>query len=124
LPGIIHNHMVVDSLTVTFGAFADPTRRSLLRRLARGPAPVGALARPYRISQQAVSKHLALLERAGLIAKRREGRRHLCVLRARRFEEAAVWVEGHRRLWERRLDRLDAYLKELHENEKEHDPKA
>jgi len=115
--------MVVDSLTATFGAFADPTRRSLLRRLAGGPASVCDLAGPFRISQQAVSKHLAYLEKAGLIVKRSEGRQHFCALRADRFKEAADWVEGYRLFWEQSFERLDDYLKELQSKDKRHDPK-
>ena len=107
----------MDQLTATFGAFADPTRRSLLDRLARGPASVSELARPFRITQQAVSKHLAFLERAGLIAKRREGRQHFCALRLERFQEAASWMEETRKLWEERLDRFEEYLVELKKKE-------
>src|ERR1700722_12099029 len=102
--------MGVDSLTATSGAFADPTRRSLLGRLAGGPLSVCDLAAPFKISQQAVSKHLAYLEQAGLIVKRREGRRHLCALKAGRFKEAADWVGGYRQFWEQSFDRLDDYL--------------
>jgi DNA-binding transcriptional ArsR family regulator len=107
----IHNHLVVDSLTSTFGAFADPTRRSLLGRLVGGPLSVCDLAAPFRISQQAVSKHLAYLERAGLIVKRRAGRQHFCTLNARRFKEAADWVGDYRQFWEQSFDRLDEYLR-------------
>ena len=103
----LHNHLVVYTLTSTLAALADPTRRSILDRLAVGPATVGELAAPFRISQQAVSKHVAYLERACLVEKRREGRRHVCTLRPARFAEVAGWVEHYRRLWERRLDRLD-----------------
>ncbi|MGH7997727.1 MAG: ArsR/SmtB family transcription factor [Opitutaceae bacterium] len=113
----------MDSLNETFAAFADPTRRSLLSRLAGGPASVCELARPFRISQQAVSKHLALLERAGLIMKRRMGRQHLCVLKADRFKEAADWVGDYRRFWEESFDRLDEYLTELQSKENKHVPK-
>jgi DNA-binding transcriptional ArsR family regulator len=105
--------LVVDSLTGTFGAFADPTRRSILGRLMGGPLSVCDLAAPFRISQQAISKHLACLERAGLIVKRREGRQHFCALKADRFREAADWVGGYRQFWEQSFDRLDDYLREL-----------
>ena len=110
----------MNSLTVTLTALTDPTRRSILRRLAGGPASVSELARPFRISQQAVSKHLAYLERARLIRKRRDGRRHFCALRADPFKEVADWVEGYRRHWEQSFDRLDGYLRELQEKEKDH----
>ena len=102
--------MVVDTLTITFGALADPTRRSLVRRLAGGPASVGELARPFRISQQAVSKHLACLERAGLVEKRQAGRLRFCALRAARFREAADWVAPYRRCWEESFGRLEEHL--------------
>ena len=78
--GQTHNHSVVDSLSTTLAAVADPTRRAILRRLASGPAPVRELARPFRISQQAVSKHVAYLERAHLVRKRRDGRLHVCTI--------------------------------------------
>ncbi len=100
-------------------ALADPTRRSLLGRLADGPATVGELAAPFHMTQQAVSKHLAVLERAELVEKRREGRRHVCWLRAAPFREVADWMERYRRMWEAQLDRLDDYLRTL--QEKEHD---
>jgi DNA-binding transcriptional ArsR family regulator len=115
--------MVVDSLTATFGAFADPTRRSLLARLMGGPVAVCDLATPFRISQQAVSKHLAYLERAGLITKRRRGRQNFCALRAERFREAADWIGDYRRFWEESFERLDGYLRELQLKERKHDPK-
>jgi DNA-binding transcriptional ArsR family regulator len=108
--------MVVDSLTVTFSALTDPTRRSLLERLSRGPASVSDLAGPFRMSQQAVSKHLAYLQRARLIEKRREGRRHFCRLRAAPIKEVCDWTEKYRIQWEQKFDRLDAYLKVLQKN--------
>ena len=79
-PAAIHNHMVVDTLSTTFMALSDPTRRSILGRLAHGPASVSELAAPFAMSQQAISKHLAYLERARLIDKRRSGRQHFCIL--------------------------------------------
>lgn len=103
----------MDTLTATFSAFADPTRRSILGRLTKGPLSVCELANPFRISQQAISKHLAYLERAGLIVKRREGRQHLCALKAHRFQEAADWVADYRQFWEQSFDRLDDYLQEI-----------
>jgi DNA-binding transcriptional ArsR family regulator len=110
--------MVVDLLSSTFGAFADPTRRSLLSRLMGGPLSVCDLAAPFKISQQAVSKHLAYLERAGLVEKRREGRQHFCTLKAERFKEAAAWVGDYRQFWEQSFDRLDDYLRELQSKDK------
>jgi DNA-binding transcriptional ArsR family regulator len=103
----------VDSLGATLAAAADPTRRSILLRLARGPAAVGDLARPFRMSQQAVSKHLACLERARLVEKRREGRLHICALRPEPLKEVAHWAGGFRRFWEKSYDRLDDVLVEM-----------
>lgn len=91
----------------------DPTRRAILGRLAAGPATVGGLAEPFRISQQAVSKHLACLERAKLVEKRKEGRTSICTLRAAPFKEVVDWMEAYRRFWDASLDRLDAYVREL-----------
>jgi DNA-binding transcriptional ArsR family regulator len=108
----------VDSLTVTFAALTDPTRRSILERLAGGPASVSDLAGPFRMSQQAVSKHLAYLQRAKLIVKHRRGRRHFCRLRAKPIREVASWAERYRIQWEQKLDRLDALLKELQKEKK------
>ena len=102
--------MVVDSLSTTLAAVADPTRRSILDRLANGPAPVGDLAEPFKMSQQAVSKHLACLEEAGLIQKRREGRLCICSLRPKALREVADWTERYRQLWELNFQRLDALL--------------
>jgi DNA-binding transcriptional ArsR family regulator len=110
--------MVVDSLTATFGAFADPTRRTLLSRLAGGPASVCDLASPFKISQQAISKHLAYLQRAGLIVKRRQGRQQICALKAEPFREASDWVGGYRQFWEQSFDRLEDYLRELQSENK------
>jgi DNA-binding transcriptional ArsR family regulator len=103
----------VDQLTLTFAALTDPTRRSILRRLAGGPASVNELAVPFRMSQQAVSKHLAYLVRARLVEKRREGRRHFCRIRPAPIRDVSGWAEGFRAVWEQRLDRLDAYLLDL-----------
>ena len=107
----------MDTLTTTFSAFADPTRRSLLSRLVGGPLSVCDLAAPFEISQQAVSKHLAYLERAGLIVKRRAGRQHFCTLNAGRFKDAADWIGDYRQFWEQSFDRLDEYLREAQSKE-------
>jgi DNA-binding transcriptional ArsR family regulator len=109
----IYNHMVVDSLDATLAAVADPTRRSILRRLAHGPAAVGELARPFRMSQQAISKHLACLERAKLVAKRRRGRLHICTLNPAPLKEVADWTDEYRRFWEANFERLDDLLVEM-----------
>lgn len=105
--------MVVDALSTTLAALCDPTRRSILARLAQGPASVNQLSAPFKISQQAVSKHLAYLEKARLIEKQREGRQNFCTLRPAPFKEVADWVEQYRRFWEESFDRLDDLLRDL-----------
>ena len=110
---LIYNHTVVDKLSQTLAAVADPTRRAILQRLVEGPAPVLELARPFRMSQQAVSKHVAFLERARLIEKRRDGRLHVCTLNPEPLEEIAAWTEDYRDLWEKNFQRLDTLLDEL-----------
>jgi DNA-binding transcriptional ArsR family regulator len=102
-----------DSLTTTLAAVADPTRRAILQRLAAGPAPVHELAAPFRMSQQAISKHLAYLERARLVDKQRTGRLHVCTLRARPLQEVAEWADTYRRFWEESFERLDEVLEDL-----------
>ena len=97
-------------LDLTFGALADPTRREILSRLAVGDATVGELAAPFEISRPAISKHLRVLERAGLIHRTRDGRVRRCSLEAAPMREAAEWVERYREFWEDRLDALAAYL--------------
>ena len=104
--------MSVDSLNATFAALADPTRRAILARLADGAASVGELAAPFDMSLPAVTKHLKVLQRAGLISQGREAQWRPCRLEARPMREAARWMESYRRHWEQRFDRLDAYLRE------------
>jgi len=116
----INNHTVVDTLSATLSALSDPTRRSILARLSAGPATVGELAEPFEMSQQAVSKHLAYLERARLVEKRREGRSHVCTLRPAPFKEVAEWVEYYRNFWEQTLDRLGEYLRTMEAREEKH----
>jgi len=94
----------------TFGALADETRRAILARLAHGDATVGELARPFRVSRPAISKHLRVLERAGLVQRGREGRISRCVLDAGGMREAADWVNRYRAFWEGRLDALSRYV--------------
>lgn len=115
----IHNHRVVNELNLTFIALSDPTRRRILDRLRHGTATVNELAEPFGMSQQAVSKHLAYLERARLIEKQREGRQQFCSLRAAALKDAHDWIEGYRRFWEGAFDRLDTLLAELQQNQKE-----
>ena len=109
----------MDRLSTTFAALADPTRRAILARLASGECSVGELAEPFEMSMPAVSKHLRVLERAGLIAQRREAQRRPCRIVARPLKDVAEWAERYRHIWEGRLDRLDHYLQEL-QKEKRH----
>jgi DNA-binding transcriptional ArsR family regulator len=102
-----------DRLSETFGALADPTRRAILARLASGEASVTELASPFAMSMPAISKHLKVLERAGLIARGREAQWRPCRLRAAPLQEVAGWVDHYRRFWEESFDRLDDYLQEL-----------
>jgi DNA-binding transcriptional ArsR family regulator len=110
-------------LDQTFAALADPTRRRILEQLAQGDRCVTDLAKPYRMSLPAVSKHLRVLERAGLIRRRRCGRVHQLKLEAKPMKDAQQWIETYRRFWEENLDRLDDYLKQLQASEKNHDLK-
>jgi DNA-binding transcriptional ArsR family regulator len=105
--------MNTDSLSATFSALADPTRRAILARLASGEATVTELAAPFAITLPAVTKHLKVLERAGLVVRGREAQWRPCRLEARPLQEAAGWVEQYRRFWEQRLDRLEDYLREM-----------
>jgi DNA-binding transcriptional ArsR family regulator len=107
-----------DPLTATFSALADPTRRAILARLATGEATVGELAEPFAMSLPAVSKHLKVLERAGLIARGREAQWRPCRLQPEPLKDVADWVEHYRRFWEESLDRLDEYLKQVQAAEK------
>jgi len=105
--------MPTDRLTATLAALADPTRRGILARLALGEASVTELAEPYSMSLAAVSKHLKVLERAGLIARGRQAQWRPCRLDAGPLREVADWLEHYRRFWDASLDRLDAYLTQL-----------
>jgi DNA-binding transcriptional ArsR family regulator len=104
---------VADRLDRTFGALADPTRRAILARLAKGEASVTELAEPFEMSLPAVSKHLKVLERAGLVSRGRERQWRPARLRATPLKEVAEWTDPYRRFWEERYDRLDEYLDEL-----------
>jgi DNA-binding transcriptional ArsR family regulator len=103
----------IDQLSTTFAALADPTRREILARLSTGEASVTELARPFEITLPAVSKHLKVLERAGLIERSRRAQWRPCRLDAGPLKDVADWVEHYRHIWEQRLDRLDVYLQEL-----------
>jgi DNA-binding transcriptional ArsR family regulator len=105
--------MPTDTLSVTFTALADPTRRAILARLTLGEATVTELARPFDMTLPAVSKHLKVLQRAGLIERGRRAQWRPCRLRAAPLKDADAWLEQYRRFWEERFDRLDAYLQEL-----------
>src|SRR5580765_7797373 len=107
-----------DQLSNTFAALADPTRRAILARLATGEASVTELAQPFAMSMPAVSKHLKVLERAGLIARGREAQWRPCRIEAGPLKDISDWVEAYRNIWEQRLDRLDAYLRELKAKDK------
>jgi len=111
--------MTSDRLSTTFAALADPTRRAILARLALGETSVLKLAEPFKMSLPAVSKHLKVLERAGLITRTRDAQMRPCRIEARALKEADDWLEEYRRLWEERLDRLDDYLRILQAQEKE-----
>jgi DNA-binding transcriptional ArsR family regulator len=105
--------MTTDRLSSTFAALADPTRRAILARLALGETSVLKLAEPFEMSLPAVSKHLKVLERAGLITRSRDAQMRPCKIDARALKEADGWLEEYRRLWEERFDRLDDYLRVL-----------
>ena len=116
------NHYVkrmtnADRLSTTFAALADPTRRAILARLSRGEATVTELAEPFDMSMPAISKHLKVLERAGLIERGREAQWRPCRLRAGPLREADDWIEQYRRFWEESFDKLDEYLRELQDGE-------
>jgi DNA-binding transcriptional ArsR family regulator len=108
----------MDSISNTFSALADPTRRAILARLALGESSVTELAAPFEMSMPAVSKHLRVLERAGLVERGREAQFRPCRLRAHPLEQAAGWLEQYRRFWEESFDRLDEYLQRLQSEQK------
>ena len=103
----------VDQLSAVFGALADPTRRAILTRLTKGDATVAELAAPFRVSQPAISRHLKVLERAGLISRRRRATARLSHLEAQPLREATAWLAGYQAYWDQSYDRLDALLAAL-----------
>jgi len=109
-----------DQLSVTFAALADPTRRAILGRLIGGERSVTELAEPFEMSLPAVSKHLRVLERAGLIARGREAQWRPCRIEAGPLKEVAAWTDRYRHIWEARFNRLDAYLQQMKAKEKPH----
>src|SRR5258708_3390898 len=110
--------MPSDRLSATFAALADPTRRAILARLVLGETSVGELAKPFDISGPAISKHLKVLERAGLIARGREAQWRPCRIEPAALKSVDDWLERYRRFWEERFDRLDDYLRKLQAKEK------
>jgi DNA-binding transcriptional ArsR family regulator len=120
---MVRHQMSPDRLSATFAALSDPTRRAILARLASGETSVTELAQPFAMSLPAISKHLKVLERAGLIARGREAQWRPCRLEAGPLKDAADWLERYRRFWEESFDRLDDYLQELQTKEREHEGK-
>ncbi len=116
--------MPTDRLSATFAALADPTRRAILARLALGETSVSELAKPFDISAPAISKHLKVLENAGLITRGREAQWRPCKLEPKALRGVDEWLERYRRLWEERLDRLDDYLRTLQAKEKSEKPRT
>ena len=116
--------MTTDCLSDTFAALADPTRRAILARLAQGELSVGELARPFKISGPAITRHLKVLQRVGLISRSRRAQWRPCRLEAKPLEGAAAWIEEYRSHWEERLDRLDDYLADLQKKNKAVQKKA
>jgi len=112
--------MATDQLSATFAALADPTRRAIIARLASGECSVTELAEPFEMSMPAVSKHLRVLEQAGLISRGRDAQYRPCRLEPAPLKEAADWAERYRALWAQRLDRLETYLQEMKAKEKKH----
>ena len=112
--------MAVDQLSTTFSALADPTRRAILARLTAGEATVKELSVPFAMSGPAVSKHLRVLERAGLITRGRDAQWRPCRLEAAPLEEVAEWADNYRRFWDASYERLDEYLQDLKEKERTH----
>ena len=111
--------MPTDQLSETFQALADPTRRAMMARLTKGEASVQEPAKPFKMSLPAISKHLKVLEKTGLIVRRSQAQQRLFKLQTQPIKDAVEWLEHHRKLWEDRLDRLDDYLRELQIKQKE-----
>jgi DNA-binding transcriptional ArsR family regulator len=112
--------MPTDQLSTTFAALADPTRRAILARLTRGEASVQDLAKPFDMSLPAISKHLKVLERSGLIDRRQEAQWRHCRIKAKPLGDAVDWLESYRKHWEESLDRLDEYLRKIQKKGKSH----
>jgi DNA-binding transcriptional ArsR family regulator len=99
-------------MDAVFIALADPTRRGMITRLSKGPASIGELGRPYDITKPAITKHVKILERAGLISRKKDGRVHRCKLNPKPMEQAEDWIEKHRKFWEASLDALARYVEQ------------
>lgn len=110
-----------DQLSLTFGALADPTRRAMLARLSKGEASVSELAEPFDMSMPAITKHLKVLEKAGLITRGKDAQWRPCHLKAEPLQEANNWLDQYRKFWEDRFDRLDEYLKQIQSGESKND---
>jgi DNA-binding transcriptional ArsR family regulator len=115
---MVQHSRATDRLSATFAALADPTRRAILASLISGPVTVNQLAEPFKMTLPAVSKHLQVLERAGLITRGREAQWRPCKLHAAPLKDISEWAENYRRFWDESFDRLDAYLKEMRKKEK------
>jgi DNA-binding transcriptional ArsR family regulator len=120
---MVNRQIADDRLDATFAALADPTRRAILNRLLAGERSVGELAEPFRMSMPAVSKHLRVLERAGLVTQRRDAQWRRCRIEGGPLKEVSDWTAQYRRIWEERLDRLGEYVTQLNEKEKEKERK-
>jgi DNA-binding transcriptional ArsR family regulator len=117
---MVKYNTATDRLSATFAALADPTRRAILASLIAGPVNVNDLAEPFKMSLPGISKHLKVLERAGLITRGREAQWRPCKLAAAPLKDVADWAEHYRRFWDESFDRLDEYLKEMQKKEKKH----
>lgn len=120
----IHYRMVVDNLSLAFGALSDPTRRAMVHELTRGPATIHALTQPFALSQQMISKHVACLVRARIVVKQKRGRESVCTLSPAAIKAVADWAFDFRRLWDESLDKLDAVLQEMKSEETSHARKS
>ena len=109
--------MVVDCLDTTFAALSDPTRRAMVKRLSRGPASVHRLMEPFEVSQQMISKHIAVLVRARIVIKTKRGRESVCTLRPEAIKKVSDWAISYRQFWEESFDKLDAVVKQMKKEE-------
>lgn len=117
IAGPIHYRMVVDYLGTTFAALSDPTRRAIVERLSRGPASVHGLGKPFAVSQQMISKHVAYLVRARIVRKTKRGRESVCTLRPEAIKAVSDWAISYRQFWEESFDRLEEVLNQMKASE-------